>query len=130
MHRLAAATLVALAGCGGAAQAPAADLSASPDLTPSPPPADLLALADLAVPLDLVAPIDLAAPPDLDSYPSGPYGNAVGSVIAPLVWEGYLNPTAMGLAKNAPYGALAMNDLRRSGQAGKKVALLYAADTF
>lgn len=73
---------------------------------------------------DLRRPADLR--PDLtDVYPPGPYGNEVGDTIAPLIWEGYVNPTAVGLANSRPYGPYTMNDLRLSG---KKYALLYAAD--
>jgi hypothetical protein len=69
---------------------------------------------DLAMPLA----VDLApaAPPDLLSvYPAAPYGNTVGSVIPPLVWEGYADPLADELASKKMYGTYSMDDLRRSG---------------
>ncbi len=37
------------------------------------------------------------------SYPSGPYGNAVGQTLPKLAWAGYLNPTAVGLANQQPW---------------------------
>ena len=73
---------------------------------------------------------DFSMAPDMslsEVYPPGPYGSNVGDTIAPLVREGYLNPTAQGIASKAPYGPLAMNDLRKSG---KRIAALYAADFF
>ena len=140
MRRSALFPAVWLAACGTAASP--ADLQAPSDQA-GPAPADQSLLADLTAALrdmatppsvDLAARPDLAAPPDLSSrgdlamgYPPAPYGNNVGDVIAPLVWEGYDNPTAIGLANLKPYGALAMNDLRTSGN---KFALLYAADDF
>jgi hypothetical protein len=60
-------------------------------------------------------------------YPPGPYGNEVGQTLAPLSWEGYVNPTAEGLANTKPYGPYSTDDLRRSGA---RYALLYAADFF
>lgn len=115
-----------LAACSGAS------LPATADLAPAPGDATLAA-ADLATALDLAPLLDLSPAPDLtpaadlavDAYPAGPYGSAVGDTIAPLVWEGYVNPTAIGLANKQPYVTLAMNDLRRSGN---RFALLYAAD--
>jgi hypothetical protein len=50
------------------------------------------------------------------TYPVGPYGHAVGSVIPPLAWEGYADPLADELASNKPYGNYSMNDLRLSGR--------------
>ena len=87
-----------LAACGG--KAPSThDLSAALDLSS----VDQAAAHDLGVG-------DLAT-----SYPAGPYGNAVGDTIAPLVWEGYADPLANTLASTEPYGAYSMDDLRRSG---------------
>ncbi len=86
--------LVLLAGCGDDAAAPA-DLAGA-DLTG----------------LDLAA-ADLARGP---TYPAGPYGNTVGAIIPPLVWEGYPDPLADALATSKVYGSYTMNDLRLSGR--------------
>ena len=64
-----------------------------------------LAVADLAV-------ADLAKDP---TYPAGPYGNTVGAIIPPLVWEGYADPLADAIATSKTYGTYSMNDLRLSG---------------
>src|SRR5262245_6962677 len=131
MRRLALASLFGLGACGSPA-APV-DLQRSPGdlaaLSDGAAPAFDLAAAvlDLAVASDLAQPPDLRTVPDLAGYPPAPYGNKVGDVIAPLVWEGFINPGANGLANGAPYGALAMNDLHHSGN---KYALLYTADDF
>ncbi len=98
-------TLGLLGACGG--DSGAADLAAAGDIaTPD------LAGVDLAG-LDLASPADLARSP---TYPAGPYGNTVGAIIPPLVWEGYADPLADALATSKPYGAYTMNDLRLSGR--------------
>ena len=89
------------------------------DLANQPAPMDMA----MAMPADLrMAALDMAT---LAAYPPGPYGSNVGDTIAPLVWEGYVNPTAMGLASKQPYGTFTMDELRQSGN---KFAMLYAAD--
>lgn len=83
---------------------------------------DMVAMADLHSPNDLAAPGDMAS-----AYPPGPYGFEVGSVVAPLVWEGYANPTAEGAAQDKPYGRYTLDEIRRSGA---RYLLLYTADEF
>ena len=126
MKRLLCTPLLCLLACSSQpAVALGTDLAGASDLSGGASGGDM-SPPDLTVPLDLLA--DLALPSDLgDQYPAGPYGSKVGDTIGPLAWEGYKNPSAMGLAENAPYGALTMNDLRRSG---KKFGLLYGADYF
>ena len=51
------------------------------------------------------------------AYPAGPYGNTVGAVIPPLVWEGYNDPMADAVATTKTYGSYTMDDLRKSGRA-------------
>jgi hypothetical protein len=97
-HLLAVLALVA-AGCGD-------------DSSPSDLAAQDLASQDLAG-RDLASAADLARGP---TYPAGPYGNAVGSTIAPLMWEGYDDPAADAIATSKPYGTYSMNDLRLSGR--------------
>ena len=121
MRRALLASLFGLLSCSSASLPPVAD-----DLS-TPPPGDLSELADLSLP-DLAEPDDLTFAPDLNSpYPPGPYGFMVGDRLAPLTWEGYVNPTAKGLATAKAYTTLALNDVRRSGN---KYLLLYAADQF
>lgn len=134
MRRIAWLAPLALAACNGPATS-GADLSSSSNDLAGPPLIDLSALADLAMsPMDLarapdlLAMADMATPPDLAqrAYPPGPYGSNVGDTMGPsLQWEGYINPSATGLATKAPYGALSMTDLHNSGN---KFALIYAAD--
>ncbi len=96
-----------LAACGGKVHT-TDDLSAALDL----PSVDQAAAHDLA---GDAGPVDLGVGDLATSYPAGPYGNAVGDTIAPLVWEGYADPLANALASTEPYGAYSMDDLRRSG---------------
>jgi hypothetical protein len=49
------------------------------------------------------------------SYPPGPYGKTVGSVIENLKWIGYSDPAANTLATNEPYAAYSLDDARKSG---------------
>jgi hypothetical protein len=92
-------------------------------------PVDAASAEDMVSPADLRGPVnDLAGPGDLASaYPPGPYGFEVGSVVAPLVWEGYANPTAEGPATDKPYGRYTLDEIRRSGA---RYLLLYTADEF
>ena len=94
---------VLLAACGGNRPS-APDLSVALDLSS----ADQGQVHDLSGDVGVAG--DLAS-----SYPAGPYGNAVGDTIPPLVWEGYADPLANALASTEPYGTYSMDDLRRSG---------------
>lgn len=60
-------------------------------------------------------------------YPAGPYGNTVGAIIPPLVWEGYVDPAADQIATNEPYGNYSMDDLRQSG---KPYAIVHVSDFY
>jgi hypothetical protein len=88
------------------------DMAAQPlaDLATNTPPADL-AGADLAG----------------GSYPAGPYGNTVGAIIPPLVWEGYNDPLANAVATTKTYGSYTMDDLRKSGRA---FGMVHVSDFF
>ncbi len=109
MKRMIVAGLLWLAACSSAKSPAAGDMDQSPGR-------DLAMLQmDLGMPGG-----DLA-----NAYPPGPYGNMIGSTIAPLEWEGYVNPSAQGIATTKTYGAYTMNDLRMSGA---RYGLLYAAD--
>lgn len=126
MRRLLLIGLLLLGACSSPKPAADADLGAvadqaaadsrGADLTASP---DLLAMNDLRT-------VDLLMTPDFGpDYPAGPYGAMVGDTLTPMVWEGYVNPSAAGLASAQPYGAYTSDDLRRSG---KRYALLYTSD--
>jgi len=56
----------------------------------------------------LDAPVDVAASP----YPDGPYGNRMGSVLANLTWEGYVNPTGEVISNTLPYTTTSLQALR------------------
>ncbi len=108
--RLATAAIAAFAGCDNVASSIDA-ASCSTDDAGAPVPAvdlSMVAVADLAAPIP-----DLAPAP----YPTGPYGNAVGDTIPPLVWEGYVDPAADALATTEPFGPYSMLALHRSGRA-------------
>lgn len=98
---------------------PAAPSNGGDDLssTSSPMDASSLAASDLAAYFDLREPADLVAVADLarTPYPAGPYGNAIGDTIPPLVWEGYVDPKADAVADTKPYGSYSMDALRMSG---------------
>jgi hypothetical protein len=49
-------------------------------------------------------------------YPAGPYGVAVGSVIADMNWIGYVDDTAAVVATTLPYVSYTLNDARLSGK--------------
>ena len=112
MRRLVFLTALFAMGCGGndaSRDLAVADLAAPTD--------DLARVGDLAG-VDLAG-VDLTPPPDLarsPTYPAGPYGNTVGAIIPPLVWEGYADPLADAIATTKPYGTYSMNDLRLGGR--------------
>ncbi len=63
----------------------------------------------------------------MGGYPAGPYGNTVGQIIPPLVWEGYVDPAADVIATTEPYGNYSMDDLRQSG---KPYAIVHVSDFY
>jgi hypothetical protein len=66
-------------------------------------------------------------PVDLGPYPEGPYGHEVGSTIPNLLWQGYVNETADGLATERPFVPYSMDDVRRSG---KPYALVHVSEFY
>jgi hypothetical protein len=58
-------------------------------------------------------------------YPAGPYGNQVDDVFPPLVWEGFVNPSAVGLATAQPFGPHSMDAVRKTC---KKYALIHNSE--
>jgi len=100
----------ALALDAGAVDAPRATLDAP-------------AVVDAPVAVDVPARVDLSAAPDAqgpadagDGYPAGPYGTAVGQVLGDMRLEGFVNPTAEGLASARPYVSTSMAALRGRGR--------------
>jgi hypothetical protein len=53
---------------------------------------------------------------DPGAYPSGPYGNAVGSTFPNLQWVGYVDDAADVVATSEPFGPYSMDDVRKSGK--------------
>jgi hypothetical protein len=49
-------------------------------------------------------------------YPAGPYGVEVGDTIENLLWEGYVNDDAQGLANTEPFVDYSMDAVRQSGK--------------
>lgn len=79
------------------------------DLTDLGMPTDVpVALDAPDVPAALDAHVDVAASP----YPDGPYGNRMGSVLANLTWEGYVNPTGEVISNTLPYTTTSLQALR------------------
>lgn len=105
------------------------------------------ALQDVLVPQDMTAPVDIAmtdvpvavdlapdtaadvllADASAGPYPPGPYGNRVGSVLANLSWEGYVNPTGGAVSTTRTYGPTSLQALRGSGRG---YALVHVADFY
>jgi hypothetical protein len=88
----------------------------SSDTTPSDDtnPSDDTTASDTSVTTD-------APPADADPfgpYPSGPYGNSEGSVLANLSWEGYVNLKADALSTTKPYAPTSLDALRRTPSKG------------
>lgn len=122
----AALVLVLVAACSSDPSAPALDAALADVVAPS----DLGATADLTdlgnpvdVPVDVPVAVDVpavidapaadaAAPP----YPDGPYGNRMGSVLANLTWEGYVNPTGEAISNTLPYTTTSLQALRGNGR--------------
>jgi len=64
--------------------------------------------------------------PMLGEYPEGPYGNRRGNTMANLSWEGYVNPTGMGVSSEQTYGPTSMQALRPLG----RFALVHVSEFF
>lgn len=108
------------------APSPALDAALSDDVSPdvSSDRGSMADLTDLGTPTDVPvaldapdvfdapevfdAPVDVAASP----YPDGPYGNRMGSVLANLTWEGYVNPTGEVISNTLPYTTTSLQALR------------------
>ena len=69
------------------------------------------AIADTYVAVeDTTSPAEDVA--DAASYPSGPYGSAVGDTVPNLELIGYVREATTGLATEAAYGAARLSDVR------------------
>lgn len=110
--------LLLAAACSSdpAAPSPALDAALSDDVSADRGP--MADLTDPGMPTDVPvaldapdvfdAPVDVAASP----YPDGPYGNRMGSVLANLTWEGYVNPTGEVISNTLPYTTTSLQALR------------------
>jgi hypothetical protein len=91
---------------------------------PAAPEVDAMVPADLGAPSDtpvaVETPVAVDAPPEADAsapaYPDGPYGNRMGSVLANLTWQGYVNPTGEAVSNTLPYTTTSLQALRGSGR--------------
>jgi hypothetical protein len=73
---------------------------------------------------DVVADVDM-----FGAYPSGPYGNGVGQVMANLAWEGYVNDLGGAISTTKPYVASTnMDQLRK--KAPKGYALVHVSEFY
>jgi hypothetical protein len=63
--------------------------------------------------------------PVANNYPAGPYGNKVGDVFPPLVWEGYVDDAADAIANTKPYVPYSADAARKSGRA---YAMIHVAE--
>jgi hypothetical protein len=122
-----------LVGCGGSTDAPPASATDSEVVV-----TDSLTVEDTGT---VVA--DSAEPP-MDSgtvvmdapvtetgivfgpYPAGPYGNKLGDVLSNFAWEGFVNPTADGVANTKPYVTTDLDKLRRDAKKG--YALIHVSE--
>lgn len=59
------------------------------------------------------------------SYPAGPYGSQVDDVFPPLVWDGFVNESAVGLATTKPFVPYSMDDVRKTC---RKYALVHNSE--
>jgi hypothetical protein len=74
---------------------------------------DVPAAIDAPLALDTPdAPAAIDAPAGAPPYPGAPYGNRVGTVLANLTWEGYVNPTGEAISNTLPYSTTSLQALR------------------
>lgn len=126
--------VVSAAACAGAADRPGS-ASADARIDRSAAFDELPTTLDAAAPPD-AAPLpdaadDVAATPEtftdvqLGEYPAGPYGAAVGQTLADMSFEGFVNPSAMGLASARPFVPTSMAALRAGG---RRYAVVFIAE--
>lgn len=101
---------LALAACGAPVATP--PTVTSPDAASG---SDVLLVDASAAPPDVASP-DGAPPDDAhQGYPAGPYGSAVGQVVADLAWEGYVNDAHERVSTELPFGPTSMGAVRATG---------------
>lgn len=117
LSRCIAACLL-VAACSSAPAAPEVDAMVVADVAAADVPADLGAPTDAPAAVD--APVAVDAPTEVDAsapaYPDGPYGNRMGSVLANLTWQGYVNPTGEAISNTLPFTTTSLQALRGSGR--------------
>lgn len=102
-----------LASCGDAESAATADATTADGATGD---------------TDVAEVTDGADADPFGAFPSGPYGNAVGSVMANLAWEGYVSPLADAIASTKPWVTTSMDALRRDARKG--YALVHVSEFY
>ncbi|MEI8256555.1 MAG: hypothetical protein WCJ30_12855 [Deltaproteobacteria bacterium] len=120
--------MLAVAGCGTstAADASLADVAPASDTASQDAAdtgfADAIADAiDAAVGQDVVevaSASDAADASGAAAYPAGPYGTAVGQVLANLNWVGYVNSDGAMVSSALPYGPTSLDALRQGHHYG------------
>lgn len=111
-----------LVGCGSAETA--APSSADTDVAATD--TEVVADTETPTPTDTDVAVDSADTGTPPTYPAGPYGTAVGEVVANLELEGYVRyaPTT-GLATTATYGATSFAAIRAASP--KKYAIVHVS---
>ena len=112
------AACLLVAACSTAPAAPEVDAMVVADVTVADVLTDLGAPSDTPVAVDTPAAVDtpVAVDASAPAYPTGPYGNRMGSVLANLTWEGYVNPTGAAVSNTLPYTTTSLQALRGSGR--------------
>lgn len=124
MRLVLASLLVVAMGCGSSED--------STQTTPDGAVGADTAVVDTSTPAEDVATTDTSAPDTavdpFGPYPTGPYGNKVGDVVANLDWEGYVSPLSDALANTKPYVTTSMDKLRRDAKKG--YALVHVSEFY
>jgi len=130
MRRAALGLLIVLASCSGneTGETPIAADSGAID-TATTTESDTNVAEETAPLIDSTSPMDAVADAiSFGPYPSAPYGNKVGEVVANLALEGYVSPLADDLANKRPYVTTSMDQLRRDAKKG--YALIHVSEFY
>ena len=117
-------TLILLGACSAPVPPGAAGGRADAALRDAASDTELDALGAYDAPLREDAPLVADAPVTADAsasdaaqgaYPAGPYGSAVGSVVADLRWEGFFNESNEDVSTELPFGPTSLGAVRATG---------------
>jgi hypothetical protein len=117
------------------------DVVAVPDVITTP---DVVAVPDVMAMMDVISRPDVMtadaatdrtavtdAAPDMlamvGPYPAGPYGRAMGNVLANLEWEGYVNLDGAVVSSMLTYGPTSMQAIRETG---RRYGLVHLSEFF